>query len=92
MATSAALMGAALATFVTLAATQGGCTTPSLTASVSVFCQAFRPILVDDIKSLDELPIDVAERIVRHNAAYRELCVEKGIFGKIRDVFTGGRP
>ena len=85
MAAASAVAGAAVATFVTLVATQGGCQTPSVTASVSVFCSAFKPILEDDTKVLDKLPLNTAEDIVGHNAAYHELCTKKSIFEKIKD-------
>ena len=86
MATAAALAGASIATFVTLVATSG-CQTPTVRESVSVFCTTFKPILQDQEEELDKLPLSTAERIIGHNAAYKELCVKKGIFKKIRDAF-----
>ena len=87
VAAASAVAGATLATFVTLVATQGGCQTPaSVTASVSVFCQAFKPIDLKD-KELDQLPLYTATTIVRHNAAYKELCVRKGLLDKVKDIF-----
>ena len=89
VAAASAVAGATLATFVTLVATQGGCQTPTVTASVSVFCTAFKPIMKDDLEALDKLPLHTAERIVEHNATYRSLCVKRTVYDKVKDFFRG---